>query len=159
MELGLRDKCALITGGSQGLGRAIADELAREGVHVAICARGKAHLDEAARALRAHGVKVEAIEADAATREAAPMVIERTRAALGGIDILVNNVGTAWLDHGLDSEAITVFDELYDTVNQGRGLDPVFVERLNALHLVLAERWDEERKARMDKLSKGTDTQ
>lgn len=62
-------------------------------------------------------------------------------------------------DHGLDSEAITVFDELYDTVNQGRGLDPVFVERLNALHLVLAERWDEERKARMDKLSKGTDTQ
>ncbi|MGE0486675.1 MAG: SDR family NAD(P)-dependent oxidoreductase [Gammaproteobacteria bacterium] len=133
MELGLRDKCALITGGSQGLGRAIADELAREGVHVAICARGKAGLDAAAADLRRHGVRVEAIEADAATREAAPMVIERARAALGRIDILVNNVGTAWLDHGLDSDDEVWLQSMevnfFSTVRFTRGVVPLMREQ------------------------------
>jgi 3-oxoacyl-[acyl-carrier protein] reductase len=52
MDLGLKGKCALITGASKGLGRAIAEELAKEGAHVSICARGKEELEQAAQALR-----------------------------------------------------------------------------------------------------------
>jgi len=56
MELGLKGKVALITGASKGLGRAIAEELAKEGVHVSICARGKEDLEKAAVGLRQQGV-------------------------------------------------------------------------------------------------------
>jgi len=69
MDLGLKGKCALITGASKGLGRAIAEELAKEGAHVSVCARGKEDLEKAAEALRAHGVKVAAISADVAKAE------------------------------------------------------------------------------------------
>jgi 3-oxoacyl-[acyl-carrier protein] reductase len=133
MELGLRGKCALVTGGSQGLGRAIAEELAQEGVDVAICARGKGPLEEAAAALRRHRVRVEAIEVDAATAEGATTVIERTRAALGGIDILVNNLGTAWVDHGLHSSDEVWLQSMeinfFSTVRFTRGVVPLMRER------------------------------
>jgi NAD(P)-dependent dehydrogenase (short-subunit alcohol dehydrogenase family) len=101
MDLGLKGKCALITGASKGLGRAIAEELAKEGAHVSICARGKEELEQAAQALRAYGVKVAAIPADVAKAEEVQKVIDATLAALGRIDILVNNAGTAWIDHTL----------------------------------------------------------
>lgn len=55
MELGPKDKCVLISGASQGLGKAIAKELASEGVNVAICARGREQLEAAAKELSAHG--------------------------------------------------------------------------------------------------------
>src|SRR3977135_4297149 len=89
MDLGLKGKCALITGASKGLGRAIAEELAKEGAHVSICARGKEELAQAARALRAYSVKVAAIQADVAKAEEVQKVIDATLAALGRIDILV----------------------------------------------------------------------
>ena len=55
----LQGKVALITGASKGLGRAIAEEFAKEGVHVSICARGKEDLEKAAAGLRQHGVTVQ----------------------------------------------------------------------------------------------------
>ncbi len=58
MDLGLRGKCAVVTGASKGIGRAIALGLAREGANVAICARGEDALREAEQELSAHGVKV-----------------------------------------------------------------------------------------------------
>lgn len=64
MDLGLKRKVALITGASKGLGLAIAAELAKEGVHVSICARGQKDLDAAAAALRKTGVSVVATSAD-----------------------------------------------------------------------------------------------
>ena len=95
LDLGIKGKCALITGASKGLGRAIAEELAKEGAHVSICARGKEELEKTARLLRAQGVTVASIAADVAKAEEVQRVIDATLAALGRIDILVNNAGTA----------------------------------------------------------------
>ena len=103
MDLGLKGKVALVTGGSKGLGRAIAEELAKEGADVSICARGKQDLDEAAEALRRYGVRVHAISADASKGADVTAVIESTMKAFGRIDILVNNAGDAWLSHALNT--------------------------------------------------------
>ncbi|NUR36154.1 MAG: SDR family NAD(P)-dependent oxidoreductase, partial [Gemmatimonadaceae bacterium] len=64
MDLGLTDKVALVAASSRGLGRAVAEELAREGARLVLCARGDAALMETASALRAAGATVEAIAAD-----------------------------------------------------------------------------------------------
>ena len=103
MDLGLKGKVALITGGSKGLGRAIAEELAKEGADVSICARGKGDLDEAATSLRRSGVRVHAICADASKASDTAAVIDSTIKELGRIDILVNNAGDGWLSHALNT--------------------------------------------------------
>jgi 3-oxoacyl-[acyl-carrier protein] reductase len=103
MDLGLKGKCALITGASKGLGKAISEELAKEGAHVSICARGLEDLEQTAHALRSYGVKVTAIQADVAKPDEVQRVIDATIAALGQINILVNNAGTGWIDHTLNT--------------------------------------------------------
>lgn len=103
MDLGLKGRVALVTGGSKGLGRAIAEELAREGANIAICARGMDDLTVTRDALRVHGVKVTAISADVTIDAEVSSVTEQTIADLGRIDILVNNAGDGWLDHTLYS--------------------------------------------------------
>jgi 3-oxoacyl-[acyl-carrier protein] reductase len=55
LELGLGDKVAIVTAGSQGIGKAIAEELASEGVKVSICARGKEDLEQVAMEIGEHG--------------------------------------------------------------------------------------------------------
>jgi 3-oxoacyl-[acyl-carrier protein] reductase len=65
VELGLGGKVAIVTAGSQGIGKAIAEELAREGVNVSICARGKEDLEQAAKEIGEHGPEVLPIPADA----------------------------------------------------------------------------------------------
>ena len=94
MELGLRGKNAVVTGGSLGIGRAIAQELATEGVSVAIVARDAARLQEAAAAIaretNSRCVPIAADLVDAAQLERA---VAEAQAALGPIDILVNNAG------------------------------------------------------------------
>jgi 3-oxoacyl-[acyl-carrier protein] reductase len=93
MDLGLKGKNALITGGSQGIGFAIAKALAEEGCNVAIGARGRERLDQAAGALAKLGVKAVPIVADFMTEDGCKHFVESAVAALGGCDILVNNVG------------------------------------------------------------------
>ena len=78
MDLGLKGKVALVTGASKGIGKAIAEELAREGVHVALCARGKEDLEQTAQALRQHGVTVHAVIADVAKAEDVQRVLDST---------------------------------------------------------------------------------
>jgi NAD(P)-dependent dehydrogenase (short-subunit alcohol dehydrogenase family) len=128
MNLGLSGKCALVTGASRGLGKAIAEELAKEGAHVSICARGVEELEQTAQALRAYGVKVAAIQADVAKAEEVQRVIDATIAALGRIDVLVNNAGTAWLDHTLtttDEQWQYCMDiNFYSAVRFTRGVVP-----------------------------------
>jgi 3-oxoacyl-[acyl-carrier protein] reductase len=93
MDLGLTGKNALITGGSQGLGLAIAKALAEEGCNVAIGARGRKNLEKAAAELSKTGVKVVPISVDFMSEEGCRTFVEQATATLGGCDILVNNVG------------------------------------------------------------------
>ena len=91
MELGLRGKCAVLTGASKGIGRASALRLAEEGANVAICARGEPALREAEAELRSRGVKVHAAVCDVGNPEALDGFLEAARKSLGQVDILVNN--------------------------------------------------------------------
>ncbi|MCC7106372.1 MAG: SDR family oxidoreductase [Chloroflexi bacterium] len=93
MDLGLRSKVALVTGGSRGIGRAIAFGLVEEGALVAICARSEGRLEQTTEELRAAGGTVLPIVADMTGPEGPATVIARTVAEFGGLDILVNNVG------------------------------------------------------------------
>lgn len=93
MDLGIKGKNALVTGGSRGLGRQAALALAREGVNIAICARGEDRLSETASELRQTGVKVASAVADLSDANAAQGLVETITGDLGQIDILVNNVG------------------------------------------------------------------
>src|SRR5687768_16674780 len=91
MDLHLRGKSAVVTGGSRGIGRSIALRLADEGAGVAICARGEPALREAEAELRSRSVPVYAMVCDVASLEALDAFLDGARAGLGGVDILVNN--------------------------------------------------------------------
>jgi len=94
LELGLTGKVALITGGSEGMGRAAARKLAEEGAKVAICARRPDVLNAATAAVEeATGRRVLAVAADVSDHDAIRALVARVRAELGEIDILVNNAG------------------------------------------------------------------
>jgi 3-oxoacyl-[acyl-carrier protein] reductase len=95
MDLGLRGRRAIVTGGSKGLGKAIAAELLTEGAAVAICSRHKAELDETAAELGAPGGSVTALPCDVTDPGQVESFIAAAAAALGGTDILVNNAGAA----------------------------------------------------------------
>jgi NAD(P)-dependent dehydrogenase (short-subunit alcohol dehydrogenase family) len=87
---------AVITGGSEGLGRACALRFAQEGARVAICARRKAILEQAAETIRSTtGADVLAVPADVTKAEDVEAFISQTLARFGRIDILVNNAGTS----------------------------------------------------------------
>lgn len=96
MDLQLTGKTALVTGGSEGIGKAIAMALAREGVDVAICARRQDLLERAAREIAdATGRRVVPIPADLTDSQKADAFIRRGAEALGRVDIMVNNAGSA----------------------------------------------------------------
>ena len=91
MELGLKAKVVLITGGSKGIGLACARAFAAEGARIAICSRSPENVDKAsANIKRALGVVADLVDAGAAER-----AIETVEARLGPIDILVNSAGAA----------------------------------------------------------------
>jgi 3-oxoacyl-[acyl-carrier protein] reductase len=93
MDLGLKGKNAAISGSSQGIGYAIATALAKEGCNVALSARGAQGLDAAVKEMQALGVKAVGIVTDFATEEGCSKFVAEAASQLGGIDILVNNVG------------------------------------------------------------------
>jgi 3-oxoacyl-[acyl-carrier protein] reductase len=93
MDLGLKGKNAAVTGSSQGIGNAIAMALAAEGCNVALSARGKERLDKAVGAAAAKDVKAIGVVCDLSSSAGCKKFIDEAAAGLGGIDILVNNVG------------------------------------------------------------------
>jgi 3-oxoacyl-[acyl-carrier protein] reductase len=93
MDLGLKGRNAAVTGSSQGIGYAIARALATEGCNVALCARGEQRLEQARKDIESLGVKAVGIVADLASEGGCRTFVEAAAAKLGGLDILVNNVG------------------------------------------------------------------
>jgi NAD(P)-dependent dehydrogenase (short-subunit alcohol dehydrogenase family) len=92
MDLQLGGKRALVTGGSRGIGKAIARQLAREGVECVICARTEAVLRAAAEEVAGEtGGRIVPVVADLADAASIAALVERATTALGGIDILINN--------------------------------------------------------------------
>jgi 3-oxoacyl-[acyl-carrier protein] reductase len=95
MDLGLANKVAVITGGSIGIGLAVARELAREGVHLALVARDAGRLNERAGEIRQEfGARTIGIAADVARADDVARVVAAVESEYGGCDILINNAGT-----------------------------------------------------------------
>ena len=95
MELGIRGKRAIVTGGSRGIGRSCALELAREGVDVCVVGRNGALLAGVVAEVEAFGVRAVAVSADLSAADGCRAAVEACVAAFGGVDILINNAGAA----------------------------------------------------------------
>lgn len=95
MEFGLKGKVAIVTGGTEGIGKATALTLAREGAKVAICARGQPLLDAVAAEITKAGGEVLALSSDMSKAADCERFINEVVKRFGGVDILVNNAGTS----------------------------------------------------------------
>lgn len=133
MDLHLRDKVAIVTGGSRGIGRAIALGLAGEGCHVAICARGEEALRQTEAELRGRGaapaggqVHALTVVADVARAEDIERLVAETMARFGRLHILVNNAGGRTRDET---------DEAWNMVYQSNVLAAVRATRAAIPHI------------------------
>lgn len=93
MDLGLKGKNAIILGGTRGIGRAIADTLAKEGANVAVCARNADQVAAAVAELKALGVNATGASVDVTDGDALKAWIAEAASAMGGLDILISNAG------------------------------------------------------------------
>ena len=122
MDLGLKGKSAIITGSTRGIGRAIAECLAREGVNVGIGARDEEATAEAGAELEKHGVKVFAKPCNVKDADAYKAWLEEGMDALGGLDIFVPNVSGGG---GMDSEKNWWRNFEIDVLHTVRGCETV----------------------------------
>ncbi|HEX2528830.1 MAG TPA: SDR family oxidoreductase [Geminicoccus sp.] len=134
MDLGLRDKVAVITGGSIGIGRAVAHGLAAEGAHVVIAARQVERAEEAAAEVATrHDTRTLAVGVDVATAKGCEQLIAETTKAFGGADILINNAGTGsneTIREAADDKWQYYWDlHVMAAVRLGRGFAPSMIER------------------------------
>lgn len=107
MDLGVKDRVALVTGGSYGIGRGCAEALAKEGAHVAICARNKDKLAQAVNEIQSKfGVKAIGVVADVSKAADIENFVKKAADTFGRIDILINNAGM-----GSDEKIETTPDE------------------------------------------------
>ena len=111
MDLGLKGKNAAVTGSSQGIGNAIANSLADEGCNVAISARDRKRLEQAVTELEGKGVRTIGVNCDLSSDAGCEKFIDEAVKTLGGLDILVNNVG-GMIPGTVDS----MTEELWNTV-------------------------------------------
>ncbi len=156
MDLGLKDKVAIVTGSSRGIGLAIARSLAAEGCCVSISARGEARLRDAARELAsAAGAenRLLAVPADLTTAAGVDEVVRRTVTAFGGIDILVNNVGAAGggaLLETSDEQWQDAFDQtLFPAVRASKLVVPHMKQRGGGVIVIIASIFGREAGGRM----------
>lgn len=133
MDLGLTGRRALVAAASRGLGRAVAEELAAEGAHLTICARGEAALREAAADLEAAGARVVAVTADLTEPEGVARVVAAATEAYGGVDVLVTNTGGPpagpFEQHGPEAWRDAVRQNLESVLNLTRAVLPGMRER------------------------------
>jgi 3-oxoacyl-[acyl-carrier protein] reductase len=129
MDLGLSGRRALVAGGSHGIGKGAAAFLAREGARVALVARGREGLDAAARELgAAAGAPVVTVQADCDRPDEVSRAVREARAALGGLDILVNSLGAArsgeFLDLAEEDWALSLETKLLAQIRVVRAVVP-----------------------------------
>ena len=156
MDLQLKDKVAVVTGSSKGLGLASARALVAEGARVAICARGADALREAAASLRAvagnDGAVVE-IAADVSTAAGCEHVTQQALARFGRLDILINNVGKAGgtdIVSTSDEEWQSAIDlTLVPSVRMSRLAVPVMRAAGGGAIIMIASIWGRESGGRM----------
>jgi 3-oxoacyl-[acyl-carrier protein] reductase len=133
MDLGLDGKVALVAAASRGLGLAVAEELAREGMKLVICARGEAALRAAAESLRAHGAHVTDVVADLSRADDVARVVERAIGEHGRVDVLVTNAGGPpagpFEAHSAEAWHAAVRENLDSVVELVRGVLPGMKER------------------------------
>src|SRR5258708_12542948 len=115
MQKKLEGKIALITGGSRGIGAAIAKRLAADGANVAITyTKGADAAASAVKEIERAGGKAIPIQADAADADACKAAVEKTAATFGQLDVLVNNAGTA-LPTPFEAPTLQAFDPVLHT--------------------------------------------
>ena len=156
MDLGLKNKIAIVTGSSRGLGLASARALAAEGCSVAICARTGDRLRQAAAevaAIAGGDDRVLAVQADVSSDAGVRAVIEQTAERFGGIDVLVNNVGLAGgagLLETSDAEWQDAFDQtLLPAVRASRLAVPHMQRRGGGAIVIIASIFGREAGGRM----------
>lgn len=136
MDLGLKGKRAVVTGGSRGIGRAVADCFAAEGANVSICARKADEVAAAVAALQATGVKAYGRALDVADGPALSAWIASAAAELGGIDALVCNVSALAVGDTADSWEQSFRIDMMHTVNAVAAAVP-FLEKSASGSIVL----------------------
>ena len=114
MDLQIKGKVALVTGGSRGLGKQCAISLVKEGVNVAICGRSKKTLDETVEELKSFEGSAIGIQADISISEDLNRIPSSVTSKLGPIDILVNNVGGALSREDIQKTSLEDFKATFD---------------------------------------------
>jgi len=143
MDLGLINKVALVTGGSEGIGEGIALELAKEGASVAVCARRQEPLDRLAEKLTAIRRPFMTIAADCTSGLEMQDAIAQIAAKLGKIDILVNNAGGGATGHRTIDDGDDVWMGCYElnvwsTVRTTRAVFPHMKERRSGSIIIIS---------------------
>jgi len=156
MDLQVRDKVAIVTGSSKGLGLASATALVEEGARVTLCARGDEALQAAAARLRALAGRddaVLAVNADVSTAAGAAAVVARTVETFGRLDILINNVGKAGgtdIVSTTDEDWTSALDQtLFPAIRLSRESVPHMRRTGAGVILMIASIWGRESGGRM----------
>src|SRR3990167_2581852 len=116
MNLGIKNKFALVTGGTHGIGRSIALALADEGCNVAVCSRDKKHVENTVLELKSKGIDCIGIQADVTNNTDIKRVVKAVINKWGAVHILINNVGGGgrWGSEIVEETKEEVWQEVYN---------------------------------------------